>query len=132
MRICKIDKKDSEICLNIFIHIYIYTYTFYNIIMMGFRKKSNDLYESVSFIQKLNIKYNIFIRKQRICAWLIIMFVLPILVETAHGEFVLGLYVCSSYFSWYCPRSSLDQDQHPSLHPRTQRMIPNYRVTSWP
>ena len=40
--------------LNIFIHISIYIvickYTFYNTIMMGFRKKSNDLYESVSLL----------------------------------------------------------------------------------
>ena len=38
--------------LNIFIHIFIYIviykYTVYNTIMKGFRKKSNDLYKSVS------------------------------------------------------------------------------------
>ena len=37
-----------DIFIHIFIYIVIYKYTVYNTIMMGFRKKSNDLYKSVS------------------------------------------------------------------------------------
>ena len=37
-----------KIFIHIIIYIVIYKYTVYNTIMMGFRKKSNDLYKSVS------------------------------------------------------------------------------------
>ena len=43
---------DEELLVKTYLFIFpftvIYKYTFYNIIMMGFRKKSYDLYESVS------------------------------------------------------------------------------------
>ena len=42
----------SNIFIHISIYIVIYKHTFYNIIMMRFRKKSNDLYESVPFKKK--------------------------------------------------------------------------------